>query len=573
MKYYPQLACLAFSLALSGCPSPQSPKVNDTAHAGTEASPSTTPNGKGSTPGDVGSPSGGTPSVTPADQTPGAVGTVAADMSGFDLRTNGFKFENYGKADGIQDLGPTEMRRLFGDGVVASTAGGQTILTPPAQKWMEESNQGMSGGHCEGMAVLSLLMYTGQKKPADFGTAEKTHDLELNGNGPLQREIAYWFVLQGLEPTAGSESKGFTPNQVLARLAEGLKPGATDTYTLGFYKPGYKDGHAVMPYAIADAGGSMKKILIYDNNYPGVSKEMMVDTATEKWTYSGSTNPSVPGSEYAGDAETKTLSVTPISARLKPQKAPFVADLAAGQAPDASQPREVFVQGKLDATIDDGKGHQIGTKEGALVNTMPGAQEVSFKSGFNNDPKVAYKVPGGSDLNITLGGAHSAQVPEELSLVGPGYDLGVSGITLAADQVDKLWMAASGRELSYTTTARETPDLSLGIQTAGVDFAFEVAAGGDEAGHTLNLKLDQAAGTLGISTAGVRGSSGFQIIVYRIDATGSHEFKNFGNALDEGQDVWLDYSTWSGTGPMTIHVATNGNHIPNKTLTLNNEML
>jgi hypothetical protein len=539
------VACLA--LALAACQVPE----------GTPLAP--TPVGAAGDAGTTGvSPSG----QAQASAAP-AAGPVEPASSGFDVNVNGFKFENYGNDTGVENLTPTEMQRLFGDGVFA----GGGALTPPAQKWMDETNQGMSGGHCEGMAVLSLLLYQGQRKVSDFG-AEKASDLALQGNPGLQHEIAYWFALQALDPTAGAETKDLTPNQVLARLAEGLKPGAKDTYTLGFYKRGYKEGHAVMPYAITDAGGGVRKILIYDNNYPGVPKELTVDTATEKWSYDGSTNPSVAGSTYEGDADSKTLTITPISERLKPQKAPFVGDSA--DVASADQQRQVFLQGEADALIDNGSG-QVGTKGGVPVNTIPGAKQLEFKSAFNNQRKNVFDVPGATDLTVTLGGGISGKSSEELSMVGPGYDLGIEDITLEPNQVDKVTMSANGRVITYTTTARETPELTLGVQTPGADWAFVITAGGDEDGHTVRLELDPATGKLGISTDGVSGASGFDVLVYRIDDQGSHEYKNFGNQLEEGQDVWLDYGSWTGVGPMTFEVDTNGDHKPDASLQLADE--
>jgi len=58
---------------------------------------------------------------------------------------------------------------------------------------MEWVNSTMEYGHCEGMAVLSILFQRGILNPADFGAA-RTRDLVLEGNQKLQREIAYWYA-------------------------------------------------------------------------------------------------------------------------------------------------------------------------------------------------------------------------------------------------------------------------------------------------------------------------------------------------------------------------------------------
>jgi hypothetical protein len=92
-------------------------------------------------------------------------GETAADL-GFRPETDGFHFPNYGENYTIfkktggdieqvpmspTNLTAVEMRRMFGDQVCANDA---CDLTPQVEKWMEEKNQSMRGGHCEGFAVL-----------------------------------------------------------------------------------------------------------------------------------------------------------------------------------------------------------------------------------------------------------------------------------------------------------------------------------------------------------------------------------------------------------------------------------
>src|SRR4051812_23973026 len=70
----------------------------------------------------------------------------------------GFKFQNYGNEEGYENLTATEVKRMFGADACAEEAeGGACELTPSAAQWMAETNKGMGGGHCEGMASLALL--------------------------------------------------------------------------------------------------------------------------------------------------------------------------------------------------------------------------------------------------------------------------------------------------------------------------------------------------------------------------------------------------------------------------------
>jgi len=178
---------------------------------------------------------------------------IEAD-SGFRPDPNGFSFENYGNEDGITNLTPADVHRMFGDDACVRFKNGECVLTPAGRKWMREVNKSMAGGHCEGFAVLSTFMYVGQISPKDFG-ASSVDRLKIAGNEKLQREIAYWFTTQSTTPSAESERTDMTPVQVVDELAaqfDRQAAGAADfeTYSLGIYKPGYEEGHAVTPYAV-----------------------------------------------------------------------------------------------------------------------------------------------------------------------------------------------------------------------------------------------------------------------------------------------------------------------------------
>ncbi|MCZ7671245.1 MAG: hypothetical protein M5U34_30980 [Chloroflexi bacterium] len=133
----------------------------------------------------------------------GAPAAGSAD-SGFRPESDGFGFENYGdEADAI-NLTAVEMQRMFGEQVCANQTNGCT-LTPPARQWMEQMNEGMDGGHCEGMAVLSSLMYYDKIEPDSFG-GDITNELVFD-NDALQREIAYWWVTQATWPGGYEKSQ------------------------------------------------------------------------------------------------------------------------------------------------------------------------------------------------------------------------------------------------------------------------------------------------------------------------------------------------------------------------------
>ncbi|PJF46108.1 MAG: hypothetical protein CUN48_15480 [Candidatus Thermofonsia Clade 3 bacterium] len=184
---------------------------------------------------------------------------------------------------------PVEMQRLFGDAVCARGSGAACVLSPVAKQWMDQVNDAMSGGHCEGMATLSLLMFNGQVDPASFGGA-RASDLSIENNEPLQREIAYWWTTQSVPSVVGQVIKG-APTDTLAVLKQA--DFSRESYTIGIYKPDMSGGHAITPFAVKDAGNGLFIVQVYDNNYPGQERELLIDVNQNSWVYEASINPQV----------------------------------------------------------------------------------------------------------------------------------------------------------------------------------------------------------------------------------------------------------------------------------------
>ena len=187
---------------------------------------------------------------------------------------------------------------MFGDQVCSRLDGDLCILTPPAEQWMEQINGAMAGGHCEGMAVLSLMMYTEQIPAADFGGTVAS-ELDISDEF-LQREIAYWWATQTVAPTYTSVIKG-TPMEILEIVQQMDVSG--ETYSIGIYKEDGSGGHAITPFGVEDKGNGLYAILVYDNNYPGETRELFVDSRDNTWLYEASINPQVESELYTGNAD------------------------------------------------------------------------------------------------------------------------------------------------------------------------------------------------------------------------------------------------------------------------------
>ena len=305
-----------------------------------------------------------------------AIGKVAD--SGFRPPADGLPFQNYGVelADGAipVNLTAADVQKMFGDGVCADARLRRCDLIPEAQAWLNDTNKAMSGGHCYGFSVLAELLWQGQVNVSNFGAA-KTPALEVDTNQALQRQIAYDWALQTLESVQAKRVTG-TPDQILSKLEKVLKPHPSQTYTVTIWKRDGSGGHAVTPFEVVNKGGGTFQVLIYDNNWPDQTRAISFDTKSDTWTYDAASNPDQPESVYEGDAQTKTISLSPTSPGLGTQPCPFcAAEPTKGTAKAGDNTEEISLSGSTTehATliVTDEAGRRLGYINGKLVTRSP----------------------------------------------------------------------------------------------------------------------------------------------------------------------------------------------------------
>ncbi len=467
----------------------------------------------------------------------------------FTPTTKGFKFQNYGGDANYENLTPTEIRRMFGDTVCAELDGDSCVLTPPAERWMVEQNKGMSGGHCEGMASVALLMQLGKLAPKDFG-GDSTFALEIDGNKKLQHEIAYWFVTQGVAPMDAAGNVKMTPTEVIDKLTEAFTSNK-ESYTLGFYKRDMTGGHATTPYGVLDKGNGITWILHYDNNYPGEERHIEIDRGKNTWTYVTASDPSQAAENYDGNADTKTLGLSPTSVRIGKLDCPFCGDINPDPAAATKGSRLIETEGDAKLLITDDTGKRIGHADGKIVNEIAGAEVVPLKSTASrrNTGEPIYDVPSGHKLTVTLDGSSlSAKESNDVMLTGPGYTMGVYDVDLAPGEKDTIEVSPNWGEISYKTDQDETPVIEIGVEEAGADWSFEIHAGGETGGQRVDLALDAKKGTFSVEASAKDGTATYEVEIHRVDDHGEQVFKHKGVSSGAKDRFTFHYADWKGKG-------------------------
>ncbi len=497
---------------------------------------------------------------------PGPTPPATSPQLPFDVTVNGFSFPNYGNDDGVTNLTSADVVALFGDSACAMGSGEGCTLSPPAARWMQESNARVNGGHCEGMAALALMMDEGLIDPNQFG-APTAGQLTLAGNVPLQREIAKWWVTQSLDPTYPSTLTGPPAGIVNALRQWFANPSGSSGYTIGFYKRNGTDGHAVTAIGLRDRGPDAVDIAVYDNNYPGETRYLAVDTANNTWSYNGSPNPDQTEGLYEGDDSTRTLFITPTAARLQPQRCPFcdAAAQASGlravtttppsdsfglapAAPAASGPRlAVYLDA---AAFDAGARVEVLDANGQpLAGVTRDAPRGGDELNTNDEPPVFF-VPTDAPFDLVIDAtAATAEVADAgLTIVGAGVDAGVEGISLQPGQRDTLTFDPATTDLRYTTTSTESPTVFVGFD--GHPDSFDFSFAGVElgaSGGSLDVRLDRSKRVVAARTSG-SADAAVALSLERINDAGDEVLTHDNLPLAPNETFLLDYGSWTGNG-------------------------
>jgi hypothetical protein len=465
-------------------------------------------------------------------------GTLIADL-GFRPEVDGFSFSNYGGEKRYQGLTPEDLERMVGDQACVSQPKGQCILTPTWTYWLEMMNDISDDGHCQGMAVLSLLFFEKLINVSDFG-AEKTHDLIIAGNGGLQKEIAYWFAHQMLEPALSSTITE-KPSEILDLLIQSFQDeNATKKYTLAIFKRDGSEGHALTPFAVKDVGSGHYQILVYDNNYPDQIRVIEVDRNSESWTYQGATNSDEPESTYEGDANSLTLQLEPVYAQLVMQNCTTCNQEAC----------QIWVEGEASILIVDDRQRMLGFVDGRQINEIPGAKVIYPLTEDESDISPVYIMPLLENFRVILQGTNpDEQVTANLTILAPEYVISVEDIILEPGQSDVVAVnpLQSLREDQTTTTVdylpggQESPTLTVGALDNDTNYLFAVTGHDLQDGMVLETAINLDADAFGFGHTNSSQSYIYDIAVARIDESGEQIFGHEGVKIEADCVAQMQY--------------------------------
>ncbi len=290
--------------------------------------------------------------------------------NGFRIKADDFSFSNWGRStEADANVTIQTLIDLFGHSAVCIDGPStECVMRPTTVQKLEEWNNALAGGRCEGLATLSTRFLLNLDDPTTFKPdATRVADLQ-RGNQLLDSTIVYWWATQFLTEVSdrAATSRTKSPLQLVDDLIQGLANGVG--YTVGLYFG--SSGHAVTPFAVTHRGDDFI-IHVYDNNFPGVRKEIVVNGSANSWTYTAA-RAQPDGSSVDWTGTMGTVELTPMSSRKGPFKCSFCAtSSAATDTVLTVASRDPAAAGYTFITTRNGQ--RIEASPDSVVNTITGS--------------------------------------------------------------------------------------------------------------------------------------------------------------------------------------------------------
>ncbi|MEY4032336.1 MAG: hypothetical protein RL573_1248 [Actinomycetota bacterium] len=222
-----------------------------------------------------------------ASSMPSHVQTISVD-TGFRVKRDGFSFANWSGLSKSTALSTKHMFQLLNEAGRCVDDGTNPTCTLRNGYVVDLAhlNEHLSQGRCEGMAVLAARIFLHKTRLTHVSTrADTTYDLTVNESAD---EIAYWWAtqlapnLQQVSAAHRAESVHVLAHEVLGRMRNKVM------LTIGLYT---KDtAHAVLAIRGVQRG-NVTTFTVYDPNFPGQTRALVLDHNKDTWTYRNAQSP------------------------------------------------------------------------------------------------------------------------------------------------------------------------------------------------------------------------------------------------------------------------------------------
>lgn len=474
---------------------------------------------------------------------------------------DGFQFRNFGRQRGV-NVTASQLNELLGDRVCSRYDEEDTCKpTATAQILLSMINDLRQEGHCVGFTVASYRLFRDELDAADFTSGAETA-IDIEEDRTILARIALDAVLQLLPETNEAMVSG-TPAEILNALREQDEP--VDLIMRS------EDGasHSVMAFGLAESIDGLVRVLVYDSNFPAMTKQVEIEPSANTWRYSiDGLDPATDEMAWHGAEDGQTLSFIPLSAYLD-------------HADSLLDRTIVALTGDTDMLISTDQG-QIGRWDGEEINSIPGAILVDSRGAISSKKGNYLLLPPGTPMQARYkAGSNAGQTEASVRIASPEMSVAVSGVRLNQGDEAQITTDPQQRHMSYSNSSKQKPTVKYSVasgQTSarprveagphvllrparqedpGVEYLFTFGEIALEAGQNVTLEMNED-GRLSLSGDGTAGDEisivmaqlgedGEQILAASADMALPSDVSantaelDFGNWLSETSlEVWVD---------------------------------
>jgi len=153
----------------------------------------------------------------------------------------------------------------------------------------------------------------------------------------------------------------------------------------------------------------------------------------------------------------------------------------------------------------------------------------------------------------------------DISMIGPGYDLVVEDVKIAAGEADTITFSPDGKTISYKPSSDEAPNIVLGIAHPGADYQFQIKGAEVEKGVEITASLDYDKGELSLKSGNATTPTVYGLVVDRIDDKVDATYNNDELTLAPGATAIVEFGKWDGKGDLSIGIDEGSNGSVEKT--------
>jgi len=473
--------------------------------------------------------------------------------NGFRIKADDFSFSNWGRStEADANVTVQTLIDLFGHSAVCIDGPStECVMRPSTVQKLEAWNNALAGGRCEGLATLSTRFLLKLDDPTTFvSTATRVADLQ-RGNQLLDSTIVYWWATQFLTEVSdrAATSRTKSPLQLVDDLIQGLANGVG--YTVGLYFG--SSGHSITPFAVTHRGDDFI-IHVYDNNFPGVRKELVVNGNTNSWRYAAA-RAQPDGSTIDWTGTTGTLELTPMSSRKGPFECSFCStSTSATDTVLTIASRDPAAAGYTFITTRDGQ--RIEATPDAVINTITGST-YDISKGLGGG-LVTIHIPNtvtDFDVEVRRGSSVIPAADVVVAIQRPK----MANIQVSGDLAHAV-VGSSSKNTTLIAVRSDSTSISAPVENSA---RLSIAAGGQlsrtelPSGHTLLIhQIEDSA----IEVA-VKGENGSEISSTSLIASENSPATEVTLAINE---LGAIVATTSDVEPVPVHVPSVVNFTPGK---------